>query len=361
MENNLKEKEVDVFVREIVEKSLKSVSPSETSKNHVLVGGVGSSKGEDWSYGFYNPHNARFYFVFDRWSFKPGVGFEVVNSTELCLRSYCGCRIVVKKRLVEVTNMVDSKRRFRIDRVNARVMVADAVSVLELEAIAVLRAFVGEFGGVSDFRCVKVWIPDNKILHDRIVDAIPDSVNFRNDVVKKVYHDLPKNVEFSEPVFVANYFRNAGLRDFVPDIVRELDSLHHAFDRFTVDALLPLTEQIKLHLEVQRKTGETLDVIKNSLSRSNELITQPLSSSNEGLSRVRLSYGSRKNIVINSPVYSSEPRNLLLLRDGVERFASPFFSLDTISKEDIIQKSKRYRLFRARKLLKECGWGEGRW
>lgn len=41
--------------------------PKETNNTHILGGRVGS----DYSFSFYNPHNARFYFKFNKWNFKP--------------------------------------------------------------------------------------------------------------------------------------------------------------------------------------------------------------------------------------------------------------------------------------------------
>ena len=246
-------------------------TPSETNKNHVSVGGVGSSNVVDYSYSFYNPHNARFYFDFFKWNFKPTVGFVTINGSELCLRDYFGCRIVVKQKLVEVTNCISKDRRFKIDGSvdNRKCQVVDAVATLEREAIAILRKFVSEFGGSSSFVVVKSWIPDNKILHDKLIDSIPVDVTFRNDVVKKVYRDLPSNVEVSSPGLAANTFRNLALFDFAPDIAANISSLNLAFDRFSIEALNPLTEQIKLHLEVQRETLNTLKLVQNHLGADN--------------------------------------------------------------------------------------------
>ena len=200
--------------------------PKETTKNHVLVGGVGL----DYSYSVYNPHNARFYFNFDRSSIKPmggGVGLVPSNGSELKLDDFMSCRVVIKKTMIEITNKINKDRCFKISGSEVEIdnQIKDAVATLEREAIGVLRAFVDLYGGKSDFVCCKVWIPDNKILHDRIIDSIPDEVTFRNDVIKKVYNELPKNVEVSTPTGASKLLRNHALFEFSPMIANELADL----------------------------------------------------------------------------------------------------------------------------------------
>lgn len=275
MEKNKKEESGDVFKADVMGKADKVFRRvlKETSKNHVSVGGsVGGREGvgsEGYDYSFYNPHNARFYFLFDKSEgFNPGglvgVGFRIINGRELCLDDWRGFRFVVKKRMIEVTNKRDSKRVFKIEG-NAgerHEQVVGAVALLEREAVLGLRDFVSVFGGGSDFVVRKSWIPDNKILHEELVDSVGEKVTFRNDVVKKVYRDKPLNVEFSDPVFASNYFRNVGLRYYAPEIVSGLDGVRDEFVRFEREALLPLTEQIKLHLAVQSETLAVLGEMK---------------------------------------------------------------------------------------------------
>lgn len=266
---------VDEATKKAVDKIFKANLPQETSKNHVSVGGVGLEK--DYSYSFYNPHNARYYFVFDKWNFNKnslvGGGFEIINSSELLLKNYCGCRIVVKKKLIEITNKIDTKRLFKIDGslVNRKLQVQEALVVLEKEVISVLRKFVSDFGGSTDFVVKKVWIPDNKILHDRLVDSLPNSLTWRDEVSKKVYLDEPKNVEISSPEMASNVFRNLALNDFSPEIASQIELLNKRMDVFESRALVPLTEQIVVHLEVQQETLKTLKAIRDSVSNKDNL------------------------------------------------------------------------------------------
>jgi hypothetical protein len=241
--------------------------PKETDKNHVSVGQVGMV--EDYSYAFYNPHNARFYFNFMKWNFKPDMTmFKVINSKELMIE-FMDCRIVVKKNLIEIINKINKERRFKIDGSldNIHKATVKAISILELECITVLKELIRAFGGTSDCVCVRSHIPDNKILHDKIVDSIPDEVTFRNDVSKKVYKVSPKNVEISTPAGASKVFRNLALFDFAPEIAEKLNILNNEFNRFESQALNPLTEQIVLHLEVQRETLKTLKAIQDNLRK----------------------------------------------------------------------------------------------
>jgi hypothetical protein len=233
---------------------------------------------EDYSYSFYNPHNARFYFEFKKWNFNPDrLRFKVINSKELSIE-FNDCRITVKKSLIEIVNKINKERRFKIEGSidNRREAIIKAIAILELEVIDVLKSFIKTFGGTSDCVCVKSHVPDNKILHDKIVDSIPDEVTFRNDVVKKVYNTVPKNIEVSSPEGASKMFRNLALFDFAPEIATNLSSLNQEFNRFEHEALNPLTEQIKLHLEVQRETLSTLKDMRDLMKKQKkkDLLTE---------------------------------------------------------------------------------------
>jgi hypothetical protein len=233
--------------------------PKETDKNHVLVGRVGLVN--EYSYAFYNPHNARFYFNFYKWNFKPDMlRFKPINSTELMLE-FMDCRIVVKKFKIEITNKINTERRFTVwlESESNNKIVEKANKILEDEVINVLKEFIKSFGGSSDFVCSK-HIPDNKILHDLIIDSVPKDVRFRNDVAKKEYNTEPSNVEFSNPVYASNYFRNAGLRLFAPEIADRLKSIEDERLAFS-EALKLYTEQINLHLKVEERQLEVQEAM----------------------------------------------------------------------------------------------------
>lgn len=296
--------------------------PKETNKNHVSVGRVGS----DFSFAFYNPHNARFYFKFNKWNFKPDMlRFKTINSTELFIE-FLDCRIVVKKNLIEICNKINTERRFTISGSldDRSLAVKKAEEILENEVIVVLKEFIKSFGGSSDFVCVKRHIPDNKILHDKIVESIPVDVRFRNEVVKKVYNDIPINVEFSNPIYAANYFRNAGLFDFAPEIANQLKAISDERIEFS-KALASYTEQINLHLKVEQRQLEVQDETLKTLKAIQKSSSHQTRGVSEDISHTQLSLNSLPS---------------------------------TLSRDS---SAKDVKMAKVRYYLKEYGWGGSNW
>lgn len=294
--------------------------PKEMNKNHVLGGRVGS----DYSYAFYNPHNARFYFNFNKWNFKPDMlRFKTINSTELCI-DYLDCRIVVKKFKIEITNKINTERRFTIwlESESENKAVEKANKIIEDEVISVFKSFISEFGGSSDFSFTK-HIPDNKILHDLIIDKLPKDMRFRNEVVKKEYNTEPSNVEFANPVYASNYFRNAGLRLFAPEIDSRLKAIEDERLEFSKSLAL-YTEQINLHLKVEERQLE----VQNETLKTLKLIQDSTHS-------VNLSEGVKVTTISSLP--------------------------QTLSKYSSVEDLKVLRLKKVRKLLSDYGWGESIW
>lgn len=317
----------------------KSLSPQEASENHIVVGRVGRGR---YEFAFYNPHNAHFYFRFDKWNFKPDLlQFRKVNSSEFLLESFSGCRIVVKKKLIEVTNKIEKERRFKVEFFDGRIddAVQEAQAILELECVDVLKGFVKLYGGSSDFVCVKRHIPDNKLLHDRVVDSLSLDSTWNDDVSKKVYNTLPLNVEFKKPVYAAKYIRNAALLEFAPDIVKELDLIRS--ERVEFDKALALyTEQINLHLKVEERTLDALNKISGHFSRVE--VYPP------------------NSVEFTQSEISSQSSRVEVGRDDVDVLRlTDSNSLPTISIQDMKDGLKNYRLMRAKTLLRQWGWNCG--
>jgi hypothetical protein len=135
-----------------------------------------------------------------------------------------------------------------------------------------LKMFCEEFDLGFKFE-VPFWVRSETAIHgDDYIDRIPRSLIVYDTIFKKVYKD---DLEFKsgrneEPiVYLKNYINNRALEKHTPVIANEINSLHSAFDRFTIDALNPLTEQIRLHLEVQRETLSTLKQMQQSIKSSN--------------------------------------------------------------------------------------------
>lgn len=256
METNEKEnREVDDFVREVVEKVVNETGVlSETSLNRVSVGLVqdGSVKSLWWQ-----PHHFRLYFDFNKTFFnqsKPTLEFggHPINSTEFEIPDFMNHRIVIKKNLIELGNKIDHKKWYsiRLDS-TASVQQYDICVKKARESIHVLKEFVKRFGGVSNFRLMNFryqW----KVMNEEVVDKLPLKLAYNATLTSKVYNE--KNIEGDEPMASINYIENAALKTVQPEINKRLDRIDSDLLTFRKDALEPLTEQIKLHLKVQRKT-----------------------------------------------------------------------------------------------------------
>lgn len=93
------------------------------------------------------------------------------------------------------------------------------------------------------------------------IDRLPRDLVIHDSVFKKVYGE---GVEFQQGlgveggVEVKQFFKNRALQDFSPQIADALNAIAEQQRRLGEEALKPLTEQIVLHLKVQRETLKTL-------------------------------------------------------------------------------------------------------
>jgi hypothetical protein len=251
-----------------------------------------------------------------------------------------------KNKLIGIYSQVFSQGKkywFRIER-NTVQEIEDAIEKkkeeIKFQIDNSLRLFCEEFD--LGFKFDKpFWVRSETAIHgDDYVDRIPRDLIVYDTIFKKVYKD---DLEFKsgkneEPVVhLKDYLNNRSLERFSPQIVSELNSLHFAFDRFTVDALNPLTEQIKLHLEVQRETLSALKDLRDNIKDNSH------------------SVGLSVPLLPMDDVVSGE------VRISPKCDSSSFTLPETISKEDIVNKTKKFRLFRANQLLKEYGWNSQRW
>lgn len=243
---------------EKLEKQIFGDSPFRQPKNLVVDG---SPKNPQDKYCFFNPHNYRLYLAFNRASLKipePRLNLwslKTLNGNELLVTNYKGCSIRVKKSQIEITNLIDD-RWYRIDILREDLIEPQFRKIIEdkdNQALAVLKDFIAEFGGESDYKILR-HVSENKIMNEEMIDKLPIEMTFRNDAVKKVY--MEKNVEFTSPVLASNYLRNRAIEAIAPEILDSLNALGEAQTKYAKEALEPLTAQIKLHLKVQEATLE---------------------------------------------------------------------------------------------------------
>lgn len=101
---------------------------------------------------------------------------------------------------------------------------------------------------------------ENWIRGEEYLDNIPREVILHDTHFKKVYmsgFEFLGNKGDDPTGTLTTYIKNRCLEDVAPEIVNKLD-------QFEEQALTPLTEQIKLHLKVQRETLKTLKLIQEA-------------------------------------------------------------------------------------------------
>jgi len=119
-----------------------------------------------------------------------------------------------------------------------------------------------KYKGLIFFNQFKWVRHEDAIKGEDFIDSLDPSMIIYDTYFKKVY---PDNIEFKNPVFVKTYIKNRVIEDLAPEIKKELIDIKDLMNKFSNEALIPLTEQIKLHLEVQKETLLTLKEIRKSL------------------------------------------------------------------------------------------------
>jgi hypothetical protein len=252
---------VDKKTEESVKKILNDSVPKETSKNRISVGKQGVVDGV---LTYYCPHNCRVYFVFDKKGFVPpnrydniGCSYSLVNSSEHLFKDFHGVNVCVKKRFVEVRPLHPKWYVIEKDKSDLVELQKKRIQDDLLERCrSVLRAFVDEFGGKTDFKIHHFRILERKFENDKVTNKIPKNMMFRNKVVKKLYYE--NNLEYSDGIsdvndvaYHDNYTRNIGLFDYAPEIANELVSKNKLLNNFEKNmdkisgVLLSLTSETK--------------------------------------------------------------------------------------------------------------------
>lgn len=205
----------------------KATSPKEADKNPMSVGTLGSDKRP---YCFWQPHNYRLYIDFDRTTLKlPGDNktegssavYRLVNSKEICFDNFQGCRIVIKRSQVEITNLINP-RWYRVQLAPEGTIgpqFQEIIAQKDKECLDALKAFIAIYGGSSKFQIMNARSED-KIMGEEKISEIPKNMVFHTDIVKKVYNE--HNVEFSSPAAASNYLKNRAIESISPEIVQEL-------------------------------------------------------------------------------------------------------------------------------------------
>jgi hypothetical protein len=249
--NQTKKEDVsNPYMDKLIKKAIGQL-PKETDKNH---GSVGSHPKK---HCLYNPHDYRLYFKYDKSTMviPPTMVKTMVNSTETMVRDFQGFQIRVKKTQLELTNLNKQWYRINITEESAIETQFEAIrQSKDQEGIVALKEWIKICGGKTDFDILRRR-SEHKIMNEDAIDRLPKNMTFRNDAVKKVY--MEQNVEFSSPILASNYLRNRAIESISPEIIGSLQAIAEAQRSIVDKALNPLTEQIILHLKVQRETLKT--------------------------------------------------------------------------------------------------------
>jgi len=242
-------------IRGLVKRALGDCS-NETGLTRVSGG---SGRSEQNRRVFFKPHNYRVYYDFNISGFVVdlkdpgvrglgGVGYKLINSGhDHSFKSFMGCRIVVRRKTIEINNRISVERWHPI-ALSGDVQAQFERIIVEKDSqcLRVLQSFVERFGGSSDEVVVNVH-SENKLMGEDAIDRIPLKMKFHTDSVKKVYNE--KNVEFDTPAEAANYLENRALERFSPVIVEQLEAIRVAVMSPVKSFVTPL-ESLKMDVRV---------------------------------------------------------------------------------------------------------------
>lgn len=241
--------------------------------------------------------------------------------------------LITLRKNQEITNMpVKVAEALCLSKINKIVsMLPDSIKVSVPDVVNTHNAFVNHPFAKSD---IKVSINDElRFISDNSKGspefeainpkfAVSDSEHIENDIISLIDKGLS--------------------RDYLASAINSLieDRKYYA-------------DNLKSHVSAINTLGSSVNELKETIksfssqqppnnNKSNSLIVVEGASSDlsSSANSSQFCVGAEGSFVANSPL-----------------FPPPF----TLSREDVETKSKKYRLFRARELLKSNGWGEGVW
>ena len=224
--------EIGKIVLPIFEKSLK-----ESTSNQVRVG---CSAKDKYDFLIFTPHNYRRWYEFLTKDFTPptrikelkrrGVVYKSINyNSEHFFENYLGCNIKVKKRTIEIQNLIENNRAYAIDMFRADEQLSKIVYDKELLCIKIIKEFIKEFGGFSTFKLVQ-HKGEYKFEHSAITEKLEPKETWHTKNHKKVYstkeielYSLPHAIEFINSSLFYRY--NPEIASPLKSILKEIQRL----------------------------------------------------------------------------------------------------------------------------------------
>ena len=255
----------DIFNKATAQK--KAEVPQEALKNPMSVGSVGH--GFSNNHSFYQPHNFRRWYDFDKSSFKsPVSGWRPINSTELFFPDWNGCNLKIKKNTIEITNKIDHKKVYAIDLTTRESIVSQLQAIWdkkEKECIHTLKLFISAFGGHSDYIQMNKK-SENKVMEDEITKLLDPKLQWHTKTSKKVYEQ--QSIEFFDEITASNYVDNAALKKFSPEIENRLEAVLTMQENF-FNTFLPVHQEHAVNI---RTHTAVLKGIDQSFKKFNTLL-----------------------------------------------------------------------------------------
>ncbi len=243
------------YVRRIVTPIFNKVL-QETTKNPLSVGSVRSKKNTS---SIYYPHNYRLYIDFSKENLnikklsklpKPTpIGsvvttYRLKNSKEHEINNFMGCRLTIKKTQIEIQDKIEPEKKYLIKiTTKAHKEVIPIIQAKNKKCLNVLKKFIKKYGGSSDYRILKIFAENKAWGTDRI-DILELKSRWHRKLTKKVYNELPINVEFADPIAMSNHIENSAVESIAPTIANELAATR---------------EMIRGVLEINASTSKTLN------------------------------------------------------------------------------------------------------
>lgn len=259
------------FKKKLLDKeNQKQFIAQETSRNHTTVV---SDAPNPLKKSFALIQNYRRYFNFSKKTFKapnrgstdpPSMGHGQFNFTGFVYKAinhghehffgnFNGCNVLVKKKIVEITNKqfegqwveIATSEEYLID-----VQLNQIRKDLDSHCVETLKLFVQVYGGESDFECLKnKREPEIGLPREDVWDKIPKEMIVHFDPVgKKVY---PDKVEYFGENYVANVLSNTGL---------------HRYSKVIGDVLNHNTLKIETLISQMKANGDILKWAEDNLT-----------------------------------------------------------------------------------------------
>jgi len=224
---------------------------------------------------------------------------------------------------------------------------------------------------VAEALCLSII---NKIvskLPDSIKVSVPDVVNTHNAFVNHPFAKSDVKVSVNDELrFISDNSKGSPEFEAINPKFAVSDSEHIEKDiislidkglsrEFLASAINSLIEDRKYYADNLKSHVSAINTLGSSVNELKEVVknisTQQPPNNKPNYLNVVESASSFKSSANYSPKVYIKP-------EGSSVLTSPLFPpAFTLSREDVESKSKKYRLFRARELLKSNGWGEGVW